>query len=203
MKTSTTFRNGRTAGHPNAAPRSGMGSGVHALVVSALIAAIYAVLSLALSFLSFGPVQVRVAEALTLLPVFSPVAIAGVTLGCFVTNLVGFFTGANILGPLDMLFGTAATLTAALLSYWMRRLRIRGLAIPSAIPPVLVNALVVGAELTVLFSGGFPPGVFAVQALQVGAGQLLSCALGVYLIWYMERRGLDQKLFAPPPRSSR
>lgn len=195
MKSSATRKGGESAGSFSARSPVSSRSGVGALVVSALIAAIYAVLSLALSFLSFGPVQVRVAEALTLLPVFSPVAIVGVTLGCFVTNLVGFFTGANILGPLDMLFGTAATLIAALLSYWLRRLRIRNLAIASAIPPIVVNALVIGAELTVLFSGGFPLGVFAVQALQVGLGQLLSCSLGVYLIWYMERRGLDQKLF--------
>ena len=156
MKTSTSPADGKGSSYLAAANRPGKGTGVRALVVSALIAAIYAVLSLSLSFLSFGPVQVRVAEALTLLPVFSPVAIVGVTLGCFVTNLVGTFTGANVLGPLDMLFGTAATLTAALLSYWLRKLRMKNLAIPSAIPPVLVNALVVGGELTFFFSGSFP-----------------------------------------------
>ncbi|MEG2287896.1 MAG: QueT transporter family protein, partial [Ruthenibacterium sp.] len=74
------------------------------LVRCALIAALYAAVSLALTPIPYGMMQARVSEALTLLPVLTPDAIAGVTLGCFLTNLVGVFTGANILGVLDLIF---------------------------------------------------------------------------------------------------
>ena len=57
--------------------------------ISAVIAALYAAVSLALAPLSFGPIQIRIAEAMTLLPILFPEAIAGVTLGCFLTNLIG------------------------------------------------------------------------------------------------------------------
>ena len=84
------------------------------IVRCALIASLYTAVSLVLAPIAFGAVQARVSEAFTLLPVLVPDAVVGVTLGCFLTNLVGVFTGANVLGALDIVFGTAATLTAAL-----------------------------------------------------------------------------------------
>ena len=95
------------------------------LTKQAMIAAIYTVLSLGFSAISFGTVQIRVSEALTLLPVFAFGNVWGVTIGCFLTNLVGFFTGANILGGLDMIFGTAATFAAAITTYLLRNIRIK------------------------------------------------------------------------------
>lgn len=73
----------------------------------AMIAALYTAVSLLLAPFSYGAVQVRVAEALTLLPVFTPDAVVGVTLGCLLTNLLGS-------SPIDAVFGTLATLAAAL-----------------------------------------------------------------------------------------
>jgi len=166
------------------------------LAVCAMIAALYTALCLALAPLSFGPVQVRVAEALTLLPVFSPLGVWGVTLGCGVSNLVGFVTGANMIGYFDILFGTAATLAAALLSRRLRHIRIGGLPVLSSIPPVLVNAVVVGAELTVMLTGGFDWKVFLTQALAVGVGQLISCVgLGLLLTYVLQRTGVAQRCF--------
>ena len=83
------------------------------LTAAGVIAAAYAALSLVLATITFGPVQCRVSEALTLLPVISPAAIWGVTLGCAVTNGVGAATGTNFLGLVDLPVGTAATLLAA------------------------------------------------------------------------------------------
>ncbi len=144
----------------------------------AMIAAIYAVLSLVLSAISFGPVQVRISEGLTLLPVFAFSNVWGVTIGCFITNLVGFFTGANILGALDIFFGTLATFVAAILSYIFRNVRFKNLPILSVIPPILVNAIVIGMELCLLINNGeFSAVVFGAQALSVGIGQLLSCGI--------------------------
>ncbi|MEM1485099.1 QueT transporter family protein [Oscillospiraceae bacterium PP1C4] len=169
---------------------------IRRMVIAAMIAAVYCAVSISMLPLSFGAVQVRVAEALTLLPVFSPVAIWGVTLGCALTNAIGFATGANIIGVLDIFFGTAATLIAALLSYQMRNIRFGGLPVLSSIPPVLLNAVVIGGELTYVMSGGFQPQIFLINALQVGAGQMLSCCvLGLPLIWLFQRNGVDKKLF--------
>ena len=169
---------------------------VHQMVTCAMIAAIYAAVSLALAPISFGSVQFRISEALTLLPVFDPVTILGVTLGCLVTNLVGFMTGANILGWLDIIFGTAATLIAAVLTWLLRAIRLKGIPVLAAIPPVVVNAVIIGMELCYLITGGFNWSVFLINALSVGVGQLISCfVLGLPLVWCLQKTGLHKKLF--------
>ena len=150
---------------------------------AACIAALYAGVSVALAPLSFGMVQVRVSEALTLLPVFSADAVWGVTLGCFLANLIGMFMGANILGPLDVVLGTAATLAAALLTRALRK-KSPWLA---ALPPVLINALVIGGELTFAF-GPHTLSVFAVQCAGVALGQAGACfVLGVPLVKLLQK----------------
>lgn len=86
------------------------------LARNGLIAAAYAALSLALTPFTFGQVQCRVSEALTLLPVLCPSSVWGVTLGCVVTNLVGASAGTNFLGIADVFLGSAATLAAGLMT---------------------------------------------------------------------------------------
>jgi len=157
------------------------------LVRGALIAAAYTVVAVALAPISFGAVQIRVSEALTLLPVLSPVATAGVTVGCLLTNTWGVAAGADLLGAADIVLGTAATLIAALLT---RRLRRRPLL--AALPPVLCNAVVVGAELTFVETNAFPLGLFLINALQVGAGEAIACyALGLPLLRLLRNRLTD------------
>ena len=87
------------------------------IVRAALIAALYAALTLALYPISYGPVQFRVSEALTLLPVFMPEAIPGLFVGCLLANLIGSAT------IWDIVFGSLATLIAAVLTYATRRNR--------------------------------------------------------------------------------
>ena len=151
------------------------------IVRCALIASLYTAVSLVLAPIAFGAVQARVSEAFTLLPVLVPDAVVGVTLGCFLTNLVG------VLGALDIVFGTAATLTAALCTRRLARVRLRGLPVAAAVPPVLINAVVVGAEL----AWAFGPRTFAGFLLQAGGvalGQLFSCfALGLPLVRIIEK----------------
>ena len=169
---------------------------VKRLVVIALIAAMYTALTLALGAFSFGSVQMRVGEALTLLPVYSPVAIWGVTLGCALSNIVGVFTGTNILGILDVVFGTIATFLAAICSYQLRNIRFFGLPVLSSLPPVLLNALIIGGELTFLIAGGFELKIFLIQALSVGLGQVLSCCiLGLLMVSALDRTGVSGRLF--------
>lgn len=164
-----------------------------AIAVSAMIAAVYTAVSLALSLFSFGMVQIRVAECLTLLPVLSPLGIYGVTIGCLLTNIVGVAMGLTM--PVDILFGTLATAIAAVLSYLLRNVRIKRLAIPAALPPILINGLIIGLELTWL-SGSFQWDVFWTCAVSVTLGQIIPClVLGVLLVWVLEKKGLDQKLF--------
>ena len=110
---------------------------VRRLVRCAVIAAVYVVVCLVLAPFSYGAVQVRVAEALCLLPVFGAEYIVGVTLGCFLANLLGSTV-------VDVVFGTLATLLACLVTYKLRDIRVKGLAIPASLPPVVFNMIIVG-----------------------------------------------------------
>lgn len=113
---------------------------LRSLTASALIGALYVCLTLlsALFGLSSGAVQFRISEMLAILPVFYPQAIAGVTVGCFLSNLI---LGS---GVLDLCFGTLATLLGALGARAMRRVRFLPLA---GLPTVLANALIVPAVI--------------------------------------------------------
>ncbi len=150
----------------------------------AVVAAIYVVLCMALQPFSYGAVQVRVAEALCLLPVFGTEYIAGVVLGCFLANLLG----STIV---DVIFGTLATLLACIVTHRLRNVRIKGLAIPASLPPVLFNAVIIGIEIGVMFPepGSSVPLWLAcvTNGISVGIGELISCTiLGVLLVKVIE-----------------
>lgn len=155
-----------------------------------MIAAVYVVLCLALAPFSYGAVQVRVAEMLTLLPVFGPEYIVGVTIGCLLSN----FIGSTLI---DVVFGTLATLLACLVTYRLRNIRIRGLALPAAIPPVLFNAVIIGIEISVFFSdtaATLP--VMLWNGFTVGIGEVISCMiLGVALVRLIESNTSLRKVF--------
>ena len=164
---------------------------VRRLVRCAVIAAVYVVVCLVLAPFSYGAVQVRVAEALCLLPVFGAEYIVGVTLGCFLANLLGSTV-------VDVVFGTLATLLACLVTYKLRDIRVKGLAIPASLPPVVFNMIIVGAfEITFFFSDGAPTAMLAVfNAVTVGIGELISCTiLGVALIKLIESNAGMNKIF--------
>lgn len=162
-----------------------------ALVSSALIAAIYCALTLALSWISFGNMQFRIAEALTLLPIISPHAIVGVTLGCALSNAIGYFMGANILGAMDIVFGTFASFLAAVLTWMCRDIRIKKLPVLSAAFPVIVNAVVIGGELSVLFTGTMTLEPFLINAMSVFIPQLVICyTAGIWLVRYIEKNNI-------------
>ena len=151
-----------------------------------VIAALYTVLTLVLAPLSVGNIQFRASEALTLLPVFAPAAIPGLTIGCILSNAVGVATGSNIAGWIDVIFGSAATLMAALLSRWLRRMQWKGIPVLAIWPPVILNALIVGGELAVVYE--LP---FWLCALEVGAGELGVCVfLGIPLVLALRKTKL-------------
>ena len=139
-----------------------------------VLAAAYAALTLATASLSYGPVQFRIAEALSVLCCFSPAAIFGMVIGCMAANLASFVS------PWDFLIGAFATLLAALLTRLLgRRLEARPLlrwAVP--LPTILCNALIVGAEIAVFFDErAFLP-AWGLNALSVGFGE----AVVMYLL---------------------
>ena len=161
------------------------------LVRCAVIAAVYVVLCLALAPFSYGAVQVRIAEALCLLPVFGAEYIVGVTLGCFLANLLGSTV-------IDVVFGTLATLLACLVTYKLRNVRVKGLAIPASLPPVVFNMLIVGAfEITFFFSDTAPTAALAaVNAVAVGIGEIISCTIvGVALVKLVESNEGLKRIF--------
>jgi len=155
-----------------------------------MIAALYAALSLALAPYAFGPIQVRVAEALTLLPLLAPWPIWSLTLGCALTNLVGAATGVNLLGYWDVLWGTLATLIAAVLTYQFRNIKIKNLPVLSIAMPILINGLIIGYEL-MLVLGPQTLISFLFYALTVALGEALSVlVLGLPLLNMLKKTTL-------------
>lgn len=162
------------------------------LAEAGLIGGMYAALCLLLSAISYGPIQVRVAEALTILPVFTPAAIPGLSVGCLLANLFG----GGAAGAWDWLFGTLTTLAAAGATYALRNVRWRKLPIAATLPPVVFNAVVIGAELAVAGADGFSWPLFFLYAAEVGIGQLIACVGGgLLLAAALERTGAHTRLF--------
>ncbi|MBQ3379813.1 MAG: QueT transporter family protein [Clostridia bacterium] len=144
------------------------------LVTGALIAGAYLALTLVLAPISYGPIQFRVSEALTLLPLIFPQAVPGLFIGCLLANVFGGY------GAIDIVCGSAATLAAAIVTRYIgthitaRAPRL----VLGALPPVLFNAVVIGAMLTFVELGVFDPALFAINGTQI----LISQAGVVYVI---------------------
>ena len=152
---------------------------VNTLTRGAIIAALYAALTLLLSPMSFGLVQIRISEALTLLPVLLPEAVPALAVGCLIANLLG---GATIL---DVVFGSLATLLAAACTRLLRKK-----LLPAMLMPVLFNALIVGTVVHVAYSPSVP---VLLCMLSVGAGEAVSCCLlGPVMLRALER--IPQKM---------
>lgn len=154
------------------------------IVTGAIIAATYAGLTYLSNFfgLAYGPIQLRISEVLTILPLFTPAAIPGLTIGCFIAN-IGSFNVA------DLLFGTSATLCAAWLTYILRGKTVKGLPIFSFLPPVIINALVIGFEIAIFLPSnkGFLYG-FLLSGIEVGIGQLIVCFCFGIPFYYMVKK---------------
>lgn len=146
------------------------------LVQGAMVAALYVVLTYVFSAFSFGEIQVRVSEALTILPVFTPAAVPGLFVGCFLGNMLG---GAV---PMDIVVGSLATLIGA---FFTRRLR-HAHPLLAPVPPILANALAVPFVLR--YAYGIPTSI-PLMMLTVGAGEILSCGvLGMVLYYALKQR---------------
>ena len=153
--------------NPSAAQRVAQG---------AIIAALYVVLTMVFAPISFGAMQVRIAEALTILPLFTPAAIPGLFVGCVLANILG---GAIIW---DVIFGSLATLIGAALGWVLRRNR---WLVP--IPAVVSNGIIVPLVLKYGYSVDMP---LLLIALYVVLGEIVGCyLLGELLGGVLLKRG--------------
>ena len=144
------------------------------LVQAAAIAAVYVVLTMVFAPISFGEIQVRVSEALTILPFFTPAAIPGLFVGCLVGNILG---GAIL--P-DIIFGSLATLIGAVFSWMLRKNRY---LVP--VPPIVSNTVIVPLVLRFGYGINLP---IPMMMLTVGIGEVISCGvIGLILLFALEK----------------
>ena len=143
---------------------------VRSAAQAAVIAALYVVLTYVFAWCASGAVQVRVAEALTILPVFTAAAVPGLAVGCCLANLL---TGCALW---DVVFGTLATLLGAIGTRLLRKYRFL-----ATLPPMLANILIVPWVLRLVYGDAWP---IWILMLTVGAGELISCGVlgGILLI---------------------
>ena len=167
-------------------------SAVRRLTFGAVLAAVYAALTLFLPIPQYGPVQIRFAEALMVLPCLFPWATPGLVVGCVIANM-------NSPYALDVIFGSAATLLGCLWTARMTNVRL------AALPPVVCNAVMVGAEIAVLQVGvtqAFWP-VFAWNAVTVAAGEAVACGLLGSLLLGVVYRTPTLRAMIPAQRQER
>lgn len=134
------------------------------VAIVGIIAAIYCVVTLALGFISYGPIQFRVSEILMFLPLLSKEYIVALTLGCFLANVIGPY------GVPDIIFGTLATLISSVLVYLTPKLfgKNKYTLLIASIWPTIINALIIGWMLYKFV--GLP---FALSAFEVALGEFV------------------------------
>ena len=145
------------------------------LTQAAMIAAIYVVLSYVFAPISFGEIQVRIAEALTILPLFTPAAVPGLFIGCLVGNIIG---GALL--P-DIVFGSIATLIGAICTYLLRNQK----PVFGTIPPMVSNTIIVPFVLKYAYGVALPIPFLMVT---VGVGEIISCGILGMIVYYTLNR---------------
>lgn len=151
------------------------------LTRAAAIAAVYVALTVIFAPISFNAIQVRISEALTILPLFFPEAVPGLFVGCLIGNIIG----GGI--PVDVVFGSLATLIGAVGTYLIGKR-----SFPTwvgAIPPVLANTVIIPF---VLYFGyglkGTTPAVILYYALTICIGEVIACGVGGVLLAYLLRK---------------
>ena len=168
------------------------------IVQAAAIAALYATLTLLQNILLPGTasaaIQFRVSEVLAILAVYTPAAIPGLTIGCIIANI----SSVPTLGPQDMIFGSIASLLAALAMYALRNVRFFKLPVLAALMPAIMNGIIVGFEIDFFFvmeGSGVNIVDWLVQGGCVALGELgVLIILGLPLSRLIEKTKLDKRL---------
>lgn len=160
--------------------------GLRKIVEPAIIAALYVILTFfsASVGLAYSGVQLRLSEALTILPVFTPFAIPGLTIGCFISNIASPF------GMIDLIFGTLSTFFAAILTRALRGLKIKDIPFLAPLPPVVLGAAFVSLLICFTSPDGFSLNAFYLLFGLIFAGQFIVCyCLGIPLYMILKKYG--------------
>ena len=163
------------------------------LTFAALIAAVYAVLTMALGFISYGPIQFRIAEALCILPFFLPFTTWGLFVGCIIANLL------SPVGVMDVIFGSLATLGCCLCAAAIGRGwdgKSWGKCIAGCFMPVIWNAVIIGLLLALFYAEDERAKIvlFFLYGAEVGFGELVV----MYVLGLPLLRWLPKMKFFPP-----
>ncbi len=148
---------------------------VYFMTQAAMIAAIYVVLTYVFAPFSFGEVQVRISEALTILPLFTPAAIPGLFVGCLIGNIMG---GAIL--P-DIIFGSLATLIGAIFTYLLREKS----PYIAPLPPIISNTIIVPLVLRFAYGTNLQ---IPFMMLTVGIGEVISCGFLGMIVYFALRK---------------
>jgi len=165
------------------------------MVQGAIIAALYIVLCYAQELIlpssATGAIQVRVAEALSVLVCFTPAAIPGLAVGCFVTNLLT----VGVIST-DLILGTLATFLACLAGYALRNIKLLKIPVLTLLMPVVFNAIIIGLEIEIFYiEGAFTFTGFLLQSAFVGLGELIAClGLGIPLYLMLDKLNIFNKI---------
>lgn len=169
----------------------------HNLVVGGVIAALYVALTYAQETIfptsATMAVQFRLSEALTVLSLFTPAAIPGLTVGCAVAN----FTAMGAL-PMDVVIGSIASFLACLSMYKLRKICFKGIPFLSLLMPALFNGVIIGLEIEIFFiEGSFHLSSFLVQCGLVVLGELVVLfTVGLLLVKIIKNKNLEKYLFS-------
>lgn len=148
---------------------------------AAMIAAVYVVLNVVFAAFGTQAIQLRIAEALTILPLFTPAAIPGIFMGCFVGNIL-----AGSILP-DIIFGSLASLIGAYGTYVLRRKK----PVLGTLPPIIANVIIVPLVLRYGYGDPLP---IPYMMLTVGIGEVISC--GIFgMILYTALKPFRKRIF--------
>lgn len=159
---------------------------VGSIVKAAMIAAIYAVLTLAVSPIGYGSIQFRISEVMILFAAVTPAAIPGLTIGCAIANLGSPF------GIADIILGSTASLLAALFAYITRNIRIKNIPWLSPLGAVVCNGLIVSVSIMLASGSDF---VYWLSVIEISVCEFIPCyILGIPLWMALEKSGFNRIL---------
>ncbi len=168
---------------------------IRSMTASAVIAALYVALTVAQAFILPGStsmaVQFRASEALTVLALFTPSAIPGLTIGCFIANI----TSSGAL-PVDTVLGSLASFLAVYFMHKTKNITFKGIPVLSLLMPAIFNGIIIGAEIEAFFiDGPFHFSSFLVQAGLVALGEIgVLFTLGFMLVKIIKNKKLENYL---------
>lgn len=160
------------------------------IVQSSLIAAVYATATYISSVfgIAYGPIQLRLSEALTVLSALTPAAIPGLTIGCIIGNI------SSPMGIWDIIFGSFATLFSAFLGWKLRKIKVKNIPVISILIPAIINGIIVGAQI-MLFTGSREAtlSAFIINALQIALSEIIVCTAGGIPVYFGMKKIIKTK----------